>query len=125
MPALRDRVKDTSTTTGTGDFTLSGTAPTGYQTFANAYGGGGYPSSAFVYCIVDNTSGLWETGTAYMSAATTFVRDSAVFDGSSGPGTLVNFSAGTKDVFVTATAHFLEDSDSGALVMKARGYAMP
>ena len=125
MPVLKDRVKDTSTTTGTGSFTLSGTAPTSYQSFATAFGGGGYPTSPFVYCIVDNTSGLWETGTGYLSAATTFVRDNAVFDGSSGAGVLVNFTVGTKDVFVTAPAHFLEDSDSGALLHKATGMAIP
>lgn len=122
---MRDRVKDTSTTTGTGDFTLSGVAPTAYQTFANAFGGSGYPSAPFLYCIEDTTSGLWETGTGYLSAATTMVRDAAVFDGSSGPNVLVNFTAGTKNVFVTATAHFLEDSDSGAIVHKASGMAMP
>ena len=120
MPVLRDRVKDTSTTTGTGDFTLSGTAPTGFQTFANAFSVG----DPFLYCIVDNTSGLWETGTGSLSATTTLVRDAGVMDGSSGPGVLVSFTSGTKDVFVTATSHFLEDSDSGALLAKARGQAM-
>lgn len=121
MPVFRDRVKDTSTTTGTGDFTLSGTAPTGYQSFNTAFGVG----PVFLYCIVDNTSGLWETGTGYLSAATTLVRDANVMDGSSGPGVLVNFTAGTKDVFCTVTSHWCEDVDGGAAILKFKGWAMP
>jgi hypothetical protein len=121
MPVFKDRVKDSSTTTGTGSITLSGTAPTGYQSFNTAFGTG----NAFLYCIVDGTSGLWETGTGYLSTATTLVRDSFVMDGSSGPGVLVSFTAGTKDVFCTITSHWCEDVDSGAAWNKAKGWAMP
>ena len=120
MPVFRDRVKDTTTGTGTGSMTLSGTAPTGYQSINTAFGVG----PVFLNCIADNTSGLWETGTGYLSAATTLVRDS-VFDGSSGPATPVTFTAGSKDVFCTAAAHFLEDVDSGAQLHRATGMAMP
>ena len=119
MPALRDRVKDTSTSTGTGALTLSGVAPTGYQTFANALAIG----QPFTYCIVGGAQ--WETGTGWLTTATTMARDPAVFDGSSGPGVLVNFSAGTKDVFVDAPAHFLEDLDTGATLHRITGMAMP
>ena len=125
MPAFRDRVKDTSTTTGTSDITLSGTAPTAFQSFASAFGGGGYPSQAFIYAIVDNTSGLWETGTGYLSNATTMVRDANVFDGSSGPGVLVNFTAGSKEVFCTISYHWMEDVDTGAMLHRTRGFALP
>jgi hypothetical protein len=121
MPVFRDRVKDTSTTTGTGNVTLSGTAPTGYQTFATAFA---VTSDVFTYCIVDNTSGQWETGGGYLSASTTLVRSDPM-DGSSGLFTLVNFGAGTKDVFCTAVAHFLEDTDTGAIDARIRGLAMP
>lgn len=120
MPVFKDRVKDTTTTTGTGDITLSGTAPTGYQSFNTAFGVG----TTFLYCIVDNTSGLWETGTGYLSNSTTLVRDVNVMDGSSGPGVLVNFTAGSKDVFCTITSHWCEDVDSGTAYAKSRGYAM-
>jgi hypothetical protein len=121
MPYFRDRVKDSSTTTGTGDVTLSGTAPTGYQNFNTAFGLG----AAFLYCIVDPASGLWETGTGMLSASTTMVRDANVFDGSSGPGTLVSFTAGTKDVFCIVASHWCEDVDSGSNLNQARGWAMP
>jgi hypothetical protein len=38
---------------------------------------------------------------------------------------LVNFSAGTKDVFVTGIGHFLMDVNSGAILAKITGLAMP
>lgn len=120
MPYAKDRVKDTSTSTGVGDITLSGTAPTGFQTFATAFDVG----SVFPYCIVDNTSGLWETGLGTLSASTTLVRQ-FVTDGSSGVNTLVNFTAGTKDVFCTAIAHWAMDSNEGAVSALMRGMAMP
>lgn len=120
MPVFRDRVKDTSSSTGTGDITLSGAAPTGYQAFATAFALG----QVFTCCIVDNTSGQWQTCAAYLSASNTLVRYEPL-DGSSGQYTLVNFSAGAKDVFVTAVAHFLEDVDTGAIDARIRGLAMP
>jgi hypothetical protein len=48
-----------------------------------------------------------------------------VMDGSSGPGVLVNFSAGTKDVFVTITSHWCEDVDVGTGLARSMGYALP
>ena len=119
MPYFRDRVKDTTTTTGTGSITLSGTAPTGFQTFANAFSVG----TPFLYCITGGAE--WETGTGWLSASTTLVRDTNVFDGSSGQGVLVNFSAGTKDVFCTVLGHWCEDVDTGAIYAKSSGQALP
>lgn len=118
MPTYYDRVKDSTTTTGTGDITLSGTAPTGFQTFANRYA----VNVPLTYAIVGTSE--WETGEGYLSASTTLVRASPA-DGSSGLNTLVNFSAGTKDVFVTAVGHFLMDVNSGAILAKITGLAMP
>jgi hypothetical protein len=46
-------------------------------------------------------------------------------DGSSGINVPVSFSAGSKEVFVTITAHWVEDADSGATLHKIRGMAMP
>lgn len=120
MPRAYDRIKETSTTTGTGAITLSGTAPTGYQTFANRFA----LNELFMYCIQDSASGLWEVGEGYLSASTTLVRDT-VTDGSSGFGTLVNFTAGTKDVFCTVAAHFFMDVAGGAILHKINGLAMP
>lgn len=94
---LADRVKDTTTTTGTGTITLSGTAPTGYQTFGTAIGNG----NTTYYTIANSTE--WEVGLGtYTAAGTTLSRTTVL--SSSNAGALVNFSAGTKDVFVTYPA---------------------
>ena len=117
MPSYFDRVKDSTSSTGTGDITLSGSAPTGFQTFANRYA----VNQTFTYAIVGGAE--WETGEGYLSASTTLVR-SAVADGSSGLNTPVNFSAGTKDVFVSVIGHFVMDTNAGNLTALAmrQGY---
>lgn len=95
---LADRVQDTTTTTGTGTVTLSGTAPTGYQTFGTAIGNG----NTTYYTIVGGSE--WEVGIGtYTSAGTTLSRDT-VFASSAGAPTKTTFSAGTKSVFVTYPA---------------------
>ena len=91
---IKDRVKETSTTTGTGTFTLAGAA-TGFQSFA-AIGDG----NTTFYTIVLVGGSQWEVGIGtYTSSGTTLSRDTIL--SSSNSGNAVNFSAGTKDVFVT------------------------
>lgn len=91
---LKDRVKETTTTTGTGTVTLAGAAA-GFQSFA-AVGDG----NQTFYAIVDATSGDWEVGVGtYTASGTTLSRTTVV--SSSNAGSLVNFGAGSKDVFVT------------------------
>ena len=96
MAAFADRVKDTTTTTGTGDITLAGSPPTGFQSFSAAYA----TNVTFFYCIAGGAE--WEVGRGYLSAGTTLVRE--VVLASSNAGAAVSFSAGTKDVFVTIPA---------------------
>ena len=94
---LADRVQETTTTTGTGTVTLAG-ASTGFQSFA-AVGNG---NSTF-YTIADASGSNWEIGVGtYTSSGTTLSRDTVL--SSSNSGSLVNFSAGTKNVFVTFPA---------------------
>lgn len=94
---LKDRVKDTTTTTGTGTVTLSGTAPIGYVSFGTAIGNG----NNTYYTITAGSE--WEVGIGtYTAAGVTLSRDTVL--ASSNSGSLVNFSAGTKDVFVTYPA---------------------
>ena len=93
---LADRVKDTTTTTGTGTITLSGTAPAGYQSFT-AIG-----NSNSTYYTITSTND-WEVGIGtYTSSGTALSRDTVL--SSSNSGNLVNFPAGSKDVFVTYPA---------------------
>lgn len=98
MPlVLKDRVRETSTTTGTGTVTLAG-AVTGFQSFA-AIGNG----NTTFYTIALQGGSEWEVGIGtYTSSGTTLSRDTVL--ASSNSGSLVNFSAGTKDVFVTYPA---------------------
>jgi hypothetical protein len=91
-----DRVKDTTTTTGTGNITLAGSPPTGYQSFNAAFS----TTYAFYYCIEGGAE--WEVGRGHLSASTTLVRDTVT--ASSNAGAAVNFSAGTKNVFCTEAA---------------------
>lgn len=94
---LADRVKETTTTTGTGTVTLAGAA-TGFQSFSVVGNG-----NTTYYCIAGQGTSEWEVGVGtYTSSGTTLSRDT-VFS-SSNSGSKVNFSAGTKDVFVTGPA---------------------
>lgn len=91
---IKDRVKETSTTTGTGTLTLAG-AVTGFQSFSVI----GNSNTTF-YTIALQGGSEWEVGIGtYTSSGTTLSRDTVL--SSSNSGSLVNFSAGTKEVFVT------------------------
>ena len=87
---VKDRVRENSTTTGTGTFTLSG-AVTGFQTFSTAIGN----TNTTYYAIVNQ--GEWEVGLGTVGAGT-LSRDTVL---SSSTGSKVNFTSGTKDVFCT------------------------
>ena len=96
---LADRVKETTTTTGTGTVTLLG-ASTGFQSFS-AIGN----ANTTYYTIAGQSTSEWEVGIGtYTSSGTTLARTTVI--SSSNAGALVNFSAGTKDVFVTYPAEY-------------------
>jgi hypothetical protein len=89
---LADRVRETTTTTGTGTITLGG-AVTDYQSFS-AIGNG----NTTYYTIAGTGTNEWEVGIGtYTSAGSTLTRTTVL--ASSNGGSLVTFSAGTKDVF--------------------------
>ena len=91
---LADRVRETTTTTGTGTVTLAG-AVTGFQSFAVVGNG-----NTTYYTIADQTGSNWEVGIGtYTASGTTLSRDTVL--ASSNSGSLVTFTSGTKDVFVT------------------------
>jgi hypothetical protein len=94
---IKDRVKETTTSTGTGTITLVG-AVLGYQSFA-AIGNG----NVTYYAIVDTNNGDWEVGYGtYTSSGTTLSRTSVL--ASSTGGALIDFAAGTKEVICTYPA---------------------
>ena len=95
---VNDRVKETSTTTGTGTFSLAG-ASLGFETFVAGIGN----TNTTYYAIV-NENGEFEVGlgTVTDAATDTLSRDTII--SSSNSDSAVNFSAGTKDVFCTSPA---------------------
>lgn len=99
MPlVLADRVRETTTTTGQGTVTLAGVV-TGFQSFSVVGNG-----NTTYYTIAGQGTSEWEVGIGtYTASGTTLSRDT-VLASSAGAPTKTNFSAGTKDVFVTYTA---------------------
>ena len=94
---LKDRVKETTTTTGTGPVVLAGEAG-GFQDFSSAIGN----TNTTYYAIVHQSLDEWEVGIGtYGSASNNLTRNTVL---SSSTGSSINFSSGTKDVFVTLPA---------------------
>ncbi len=117
MPAIADRVKETTTTTGTGDLTLAGAASQ-FQSFATAFGSS---SISVQYAIVGQTGTEWEVGTGTFNGTTTLTRDTII--ASSNSNAAVSLSSGTKDVFCTASADLVAGAAMGRML--AYQYALP
>jgi hypothetical protein len=120
MSIYKNRVLETSTTTGTGNITLAG-AITGYQTFNAAFGLGVFTDYSIV--AVDGSgvpTGEWEVGEGYLSGTTTFVRAVPLSGSAAVP---VSFSAGTKRVFCTLSAE--EMLSKGKILAFASDMLMP
>ena len=96
---LNDRVKETTTTTGTGTVNLAG-AETGFETFVAGIGN----SNTCYYAIVHQSADEFEVGLGTVTDASpdTLARTTVI--SSSNSDSAVNFSAGTKDVFCTLPA---------------------
>ena len=90
---VKDRVRENSSTTGTGTFSLSG-AVSGFQTFSSAIGN----TNTTYYTILNGAE--WEVGLGTVGAGT-LSRDTVL---SSSTGSKVDFTLGTKDVFCTYPA---------------------
>ena len=96
---IADRVRETTTTTGTGTINLAG-AVTNFETFAANLSN----SDTTYYAIVDNTNGDFEVGLGTFSTGSpnTLARTTPI--ASSNSNSAVNFGVGTKDVFITTPA---------------------
>ena len=110
-----DRVRDTSTTAGSGSITVSGTAPTGFRTFSAVLSVG----DTFYYAIQSQGANEWEVGLGTYSSANVFARTTIL--SSSNAGSVVTFSAGTKDVFITLAATKTIHRDGGGNVYAGSG----
>ena len=96
---LNDRVKQTSTSTGTGTINLTGT-DTGFETFVTGIGDG---NSCF-YAIANDGTSEFEVGIGTVTDAATDTLSRTTVISSSNSDNLVNFTAGTKTVFCTYPA---------------------
>lgn len=97
---LKDRVKETTDVVGTGNASLLG-APATYQTFTSAVAN----ASTVWYTIAAQTGSQWEVGYGTFNASSNaIVRNGAQIYASSSSGSIVDFSAGTKDIFLTYPA---------------------
>jgi len=92
---LVDRVKETTTTTGTGTVALAG-AVTGFRAFSAVMAN----NDTTLYAIVAQTPGQWEVGLGTWLTGNSLARTTPIAGSAATP---VNFSAGTKDVFQTFT----------------------
>ena len=96
---LNDRVKETTTTTGTGTINLGGAA-TGFETFVAGIGN----SNVTYYCIAGQGTAEFEVGIGTVTDASPDTLSRTTILSSSNSDSAVDFSAGTKDVFCTLPA---------------------
>ena len=109
---LNDRVKETTTTTGTGTFTLAG-AVTGFETFGTGVGN----SNTTYYAVTLPGTAEFEVGLGTLSSDSSTIARTTVIS-SSNSDNAVNFSAGTKTIFCTLPASktvFLDGSGNATL----------
>ena len=109
---INDRVKETTTTTGTGAVSLGG-AVTGFETFAAGIGN----SNTVYYCIAHQDQAEFEVGLGTLDGDSSDLTRTTVIS-SSNSDSAVNFSSGTKDVFCTLPASKLifEDANNDVTI---------
>ena len=100
---LKDRLKETPTTTGTGTYTLAG-AVTGFEAFSQVGNG-----NTTYYCCTDGTDFEIGIGT-YASSGTTLARTTILQ--SSNSDNAVSWSSGTRTVFCTLPAEKMIFNDA-------------
>ena len=112
---VNDRVKETSTTTGTGTLSLAG-AVTGFETFVAGIG-----NSNTTYYTIVNEDGAFEVGIGTVTDAGTDTLSRSTILSSSNSDAAVNFAAGTKDVFCTLPASKAVILDSSGNIVANNG----
>ena len=108
---LADRVKETTTTTGTGNIALGG-AITNFETFSANLSNG----DTTYYAIVDNTNGAFEVGLGTYNSSDNTLSRSVI--ASSNSNSAVTLGSGTKEVFITAVADkiVMEDGSNNVAI---------
>ena len=112
---LKDRVKETTTTTGTGTYTLAG-AVTGFEAFSSVGN-----SNTTYYACTDGTDFEVGIGT-YTSSGTTLARTTILQ--SSNSDSAVSWSSGTKTIFCAQPAEKAVFLDASGNIIAANGSAL-
>ena len=117
---INDRVKVTSTTTGTGAMSL-GSAVTGFETFAQGIGN----NNTTYYCIFNQGTTEFEVGLGTLDATSANLTRTTVIS-SSNSDAAVDFAAGTKDVFCTlpASKSVYLDASGNPVGAASNGFAL-
>ena len=117
---INDRVKVTSTTTGTGAFAL-GAAQTGFESFATGIGN----NNTTYYAIFNQGTNEWEVGLGTLDATSANLTRTTIIS-SSNSDAIVNFLGGTKDVFCTlpASKAVYLDSTGAPVGAASNGFAV-
>ena len=115
---VNDRVRETSTTTGTGTLSLAG-AVSGFETFVAGIGN----SNTTYYSIV-NANGEFEVGLGTVTDASPDTLSRTTIFSSSNSDSAVDFSAGTKDVFCTLPASKAVILDASGNIVANNGSAL-
>ena len=110
---VNDRVKETTTSTGTGTINLAGAA-TGFETFVAGIGN----SNTTYYCIQAQGGSAFEIGIGTVTDATPDTLSRTTIISSSNSDSAVDFGAGTKDVFCTlpASKAVIEDASNNVAI---------
>jgi len=112
---LKDRVKETTTTTGTGTYTLAG-AVTGFEAFSSVGDG-----NTTYYACTDGTDFEVGIGT-YTASGTTLARTTILQ--SSNSDSAVSWSSGTKTIFCAQPAEKAVFLDASGNIIAANGSAL-
>ena len=109
---INNRVRELTSTTGTGAVTLGG-AVGGFQTFAAGIGN----DNTTYYTISINSENEWEVGRGTLNSDSSTLTRTEVLESSNGDAA-VDFSAGSKEVFCTLPAE-------KAVYLDASGASVP
>ena len=96
---LNDRVKQTTTTLGTGAMTFASSV-VGFETFAQGIGN----SNTTYYAIHNQGTTEWEVGLGTLDGTSANLARTTVIDNSDGNTSPITLSSGTKDIFCTLPA---------------------
>ena len=112
---VKDRVKETTATTGTGTLTLAG-AVTGFQTFTSVLSN----SDTTYYAIFESSTGQFEVGLGTFTSSGTTLARTTILE-SSNSGNAINLTAGAADVFITQPAEKAVYLDASGHIATADG----